>query len=1040
MQLEFTINWGYQMLYSRRLYHAIFEWDGKLEVSDPNAKMSLALLRYPFCMFGVSYSPVAETINSNEWHNIQTRRSVGGLQVKVDCDDSAQFTLKNKYGDFVFSAQEILQNGFKYFPISFKYDFAVITVSRKGFYWFRDLEENENKFIYTPEKLGGVVEEKRRLLMSKLAAQNSLQLPIAAKKSANSNFLNIQIQGMLLKDLSKNNPCEPYNAQKENMRWVLSSECEEDFVADELTLKIKFSDGAEKKVTHYCRFHDFEVQLLEDIFVEMPLENDIDSIEIFNENEFYDFWITKIVCEKVTCSHLQTELPAWSLVKKENVGRIFSEKECQVVIKGASKVITLNLNIGWNEFNFVFEKEGINLLLEISDGEKVVTAAVGAVYNLASETPPVTVGADLTTVPHDNNGDMERILSYLWQSQMGNTVVFRNFRPYPESPLPDKELLKNWGEYCRKHGIYVQSVNCHEDDSLYQGAKEFMHNFGHHEIAGKIYAGDPDENNPALTMKEASERYIDFIRQDVTKYKKDYCRYGYGDAGGGARYLFMGGLEYIRAETMVPHTQHLCSLVRCASRVFGKGDWGVHIAIQHASQPYIKDWHLGKYFLSLYQAWAMGASNLYEEDSLFTLFKDVQEGWDDCLCIQKRDMTAQFFKFASTHPRKGNLDIRIASLEGRYAAPFNGFICGSEQNPSYSVWGAYGNNSPCWGHGQVEKMRHLLDVLMPGASVLPLRQQEDKRRFFFSGTPYGDFDQLPIEADISFWKDYKLLLNLGWHSANSADMKKICEYVEQGGIYVAGLTEYSQHLGREFLQNMEDLNLWNDGDLSEFCGIRVLGKSLKYSGAYSGVSGDESSSRTYNFSPDEDGDCYLADIELNSAEVIVKDVETDLPLIVKNRYGKGYVYTICAWAYPGHDKLAAVMAVFLRKLFAENRGEVYVEDPSKEVFWNVRNCGHYKLITMLNTDWSMAGNAKKVNLCTPNTQYELNVIERKPLMVYLYKDILVETYGEAHLEISENGEVTAFGEGKITVKIHSCRETVTKLLDFSNSSSQKFVL
>ena len=85
MQLEFTINWGYQMLYSRRLYHAIFEWDGKLEVSDPNAKMSLALLRYPFCMFGVSYSPVAETINSNEWHNIQTRRSVGGLQVKVDC-------------------------------------------------------------------------------------------------------------------------------------------------------------------------------------------------------------------------------------------------------------------------------------------------------------------------------------------------------------------------------------------------------------------------------------------------------------------------------------------------------------------------------------------------------------------------------------------------------------------------------------------------------------------------------------------------------------------------------------------------------------------------------------------------------------------------------------------------------------------------------------------------------------------------------------------------------------------------------------------
>ena len=29
---------------------------------------------------------------------------------------------------------------------------------------------------------------------------------------------------------------------------------------------------------------------------------------------------------------------------------------------------------------------------------------------------------------------------------------------------------------------------------------------------------------------------------------------------------------------------------------------------------------------------------------------------------------------------------RIAFLEGRYAAPFNGFICGSEQTPDYSVW------------------------------------------------------------------------------------------------------------------------------------------------------------------------------------------------------------------------------------------------------------------------------------------------------------------------------------------------------------------
>ena len=57
---------------------------------------------------------------------------------------------------------------------------------------------------------------------------------------------------------------------------------------------------------------------------------------------------------------------------------------------------------------------------------------------------------------------------------------------------------------------------------------------------------------------------------------------------------------------------------------------------------------------------------------------------------------------------------RIAFLEGRWAAPFNGFICGTEQDPHYAVWGRFGNPAPEWGHGQPEKCRALLDVLMPG--------------------------------------------------------------------------------------------------------------------------------------------------------------------------------------------------------------------------------------------------------------------------------------------------------------------------------------
>ena len=140
-------------------------------------------------------------------------------------------------------------------------------------------------------------------------------------------------------------------------------------------------------------------------------------------------------------------------------------------------------------------------------------------------------------------------------------------------------------------------------------------------------------------------------------------------------------------------------------------------------------------------------------------------------------MTREFFKFVKTHPRKGKVERRIAFLEGRYAAPFNGFICDCEQTPDYSVWGRFGNNAPEWGHRQPEKCRQVLDVLMPGASTQPLRQQFDRRRFFFSGTPYGDFDEVPAEVTAEYLKQYKLLLNLGWNTMIAEDYDKLLEFV-----------------------------------------------------------------------------------------------------------------------------------------------------------------------------------------------------------------------------------------------------------------------
>ncbi len=1038
-KVEFRIDWGYQMLYSRRLYHPEYCWDGELTASDPACRMQLELLRYPVCWWGIVYSPETEPVTGNAWQGEHTRRGVGGLAVAAECAGDTVFTLTNRYGRFSFSVRELEETGRIVWPVGWKYGFCAITVTRKGFLWFRPAPR-PGEAVWEAAQLPLPRAEHRRLELARLNPGESLTLPVTAAPAGDASEVELHFQAMILKPEDPALlPEDPAVAIGTDFSAYLSAKGDRDYTANDQRFEVTLDDGTQVDLKHYFRFHDLELQLLEDVWCRLPLTRPVRQLTLRNADPVFPLWLSRVTVATRHYRHLELELPHWGLAGHPLTGRVFAARKGTLTLTGPGLSRTIAANSGWNEFTFSLPESGVSLTLTVSDGTHHVSGTIEAIYRLAPETPEVMVGCDFTTVPHDANGDMDRILDYIARTQMGNTVVFRAFRPYPMSePAPDDALLERWGEFCRDHRIYVQSVNCHRSGALERGAGAYMHNGGWHEFAGGVYASDPVTENQPATMAEAAERFMAHIRADVERNRKPGFRYAYGDAGGGARYLMQAGLEYIRAETMVPHTQHLCSLVRPSSRAFGRGDWGVHIAIQHPVQLYQPEWHFGQYFLSLFQPWMMGASNIYEEDCLFLLFKEEQQGWDDALTRGKREMTREFFRFVATHPRRGELRLAIASVEGRNAAPFNGFVCGPEQDPSYRVWGGFGNPAPEWAHLQPEKSHQLLDVLMPGASTHPLRQQEDKRRFFFSGTPYGDFDQIPVEAGAGFFQNYRLLLNLGWHTANAADQRAFEEFVAAGGTYFAGLPEYSTHTGREFLRDMDDLALWRDGDLREFCGIRVRGPGECFSGKYTGVSGDAARSRTFSFTPDEDGPCRVADVELAGAETVVADAATGKPLIVRFRYGRGTVYTLCTWCYPGHEALAELMAVWLRQLCREHRGEVYVEDATGEVFWNVRDCGHYRIAMLLNTDWTTPGNRKPAVLHTPEAAFPLEVTERQPKIVYLWRDGAIETNGDIHIDIEPDGRILIHGCRDAEVTLHRPGEVSrTEVWNFTSDSCRE---
>ncbi len=942
--MNFRIDWGYQYLYSRRTYHPTYVWDGELDCE--NGKINkIFKLDYPVCWFGPIYTAKETLLENNSWKD-KTKRGMSGIRVEADTSDDTVFHLKTKTACVSFPAKEILEKGRLEFFVGPKYLGCRIMVTLDGFLWFRTpLKQSET--VFEVENFSLPIRTWQRTELAEIKPGESAKWEYEVKESS-KDVIETVMHTVIM--------ALPNNTDDEKEQIY-------EYVPTEL-----YCDGeCILKYQRYYRTHDLSVQLLEDDFKAIEIPVGKHTLELKNCHQKHCLGISRIIMRQNEYSHGDLFVPEWCLKNEEIVCKVFSLKDCEIKVYLEDSEISVSCKRGWNKFELAPKSAG-DVKVYTDTDEKYIEC-----FDVKEENVPVKVGIDLTVVPHDSNGFMDYVLDYTYSSRMGNFIMFRNFTHYESK----SEELSKWGIYCKDHGMYI-SMCRNYDDALFKAADKFVHEIGPHEFTGRLYAPDPEEPPLANDMKQAQEACIAYLREGAENIKKYGARTGIGDASGAARYAYIAGFDYIRAETMVPNTMQLLTKVRPASESLSDGKWGVHIAIQHSYMPYHMG-HLNQFFLCLMQPWMMGAELIYEEDSMFSVWKEERQAWDDVLAKGKREMMKSFFKFAKTHPREGKNTRNIGFIEGRYAAPFNGFICGPEQDPHYCIWGKFGKKTELWSFKQPEKCRHILDVLMPGASVAPMRQQHEKRRFFFAGTPFGDFDHIPVEANEDYFNNYKLLINLGWNTMIDEDYSKLKSYVENGGILYTGLPQFSTHIKRDFLADMEDLALYKNGDLSDLCGFKVLSKGKAFSGQFNCENKEKmeipSLSSAPNDSKLEDGEAYLAEILLEGAEVVAWDSDTGAPMLVRNKLGKGYVYTITAWAYPGHEMLQEFSATYLNFLAAQNVGDVYVVDESKEVFWTRYECDNKTIIMLLNTDWTEVGNTKNITLVHPNGEYKTQIKE-----------------------------------------------------------------
>jgi hypothetical protein len=167
-------------------------------------------------------------------------------------------------------------------------------------------------------------------------------------------------------------------------------------------------------------------------------------------------------------------------------------------------------------------------------------------------------------------------------------------------------------------------------------------------------------------------------------------------------------------------------------------------------------------------------------------------------------------------------------------------------------------------------------------------------------------------------------------------------------------------------------------------------------------------------------------LNTTTARVLASD-ETGHPVLVENRIGKGKVWMLTVAEYWGAPSLDAFRSLMMEKLTSCLRTNMRVTGESSDVDWHAYDCsGGWKRVVLLNTDWTSAGNVKRVVLEAGELQVPIEVIEGSLKQVLLRDGVaLVFTTPGASVTPQQSGvgslRMKVAGTGKAVLHLENRR-------------------